>query len=444
MRLCAGFGQRPPRRGSQSRGRGLSVGLAVVSIGAVAASALATLGAAPLLAWRFGEVSIVGLLANPIVVPVMGWGALGLGLTGMALVPIDSAAASLAFAGAGLCVRFCIAVATAMAEWPLAVMPLDWRTALVVTAATASLAWPAATPWSRVRHGLAGAAVATAFAIAGSPTSPPLRASFLDVGQGDAALVELGPGMRFLVDGGGLPNGREPGPRVLLPALRRRAIDRLEAGVVSHPDWDHFGGLETVVREGKAAAIWWAGWPRPSAAWQRFEVDLSERGVPLHALEAGRAAPLARSRGAIEVLHPSAGFRAGSANEASLVLRVRYGAASVLFTGDVEGRAEAALVGVGAALGATVLKVPHHGSATSSGEDFVRAVRPALAIASAGRGNRFRFPAPAVVERYRAVGSAWASTDRTGEWIVESDGQLIRVQRCRPEAPPRKADGARW
>jgi competence protein ComEC len=431
-------GWRPDRGGRSSR-------VAAALLAAVAVSALATLGAAPILAWHFGELSIIGLLANPIVVPLMGTGALGLGLTGMVLVPLVPAMSSAAFWLSGLCVWIAVEVARVLSAWPFAAVPVAWEPALTGSIAAAVATLPAPRARIRVARAAAGALLGTALMAVLSSSDPGLRVSFLDVGQGDAALVELGPKeLRFLVDGGGLARGREPGERVLMPTLQRRGIARLDGGVVSHPEWDHFGGFETVTRAGKAAAIWRAEPRGGSPAWRRFEAALAERGVPVRVARPGRFLPIARSLGEVDVLHPTASFEPASSNDASLVLRVRYGAASVLFTGDIEARAEAWLVTRGVALGASVVKVPHHGSATSSGQAFVRAVHPALAVASLGRGNAFRFPASTVVERYRRGGSEWLSTDRTGEVIVESDGQVIRLRRCRSEIRQSRADGARW
>jgi competence protein ComEC len=406
-----------------------------VTLGAVAASALATVGAAPLLAWHFGEVSLVGLLANPIIVPLMGWGALAAGLAGMLWVPLSTDVARTLFAASGLCVRASIATARILAEWPFAVIPIGWRSAAMLTAGFAGAMLPATTLGRRLARGVVGALLAALLAAAMSEAPTELRASFLDVGQGDAALVELGsPPFRLLVDGGGFALGREPGERVLLPALRHRGLPAIDAVVVSHPDWDHFGGLGTVIREGKAEAIWWAGQPARTSSWQRFEATAEAAKIPFRTWVAGTPLGRSRSGGSIEVLHPPPRFDRLSANEGSLVLRVRYGAVSLLFTGDVEGQAEAVLTSTGAPLSSTVLKVPHHGSATSSGEAFVGAVRPAIAVASLGRGNRFRFPAAAVVQRYRQVGAVWFGTDVSGEVSVASDGQLLRVRSCRAES----------
>jgi ComEC/Rec2-related protein len=269
MRLLEGApAQRPRAR------RPPSLRVATAALAAVAASALATLGSSPILAWHFGEVSVVGIVANPIVVPLMGWGALGCGLVGLVLAPLTAAVSYPAFWLSGLCVRLSLAVATALSDLPWAVVPVGWRTALICSTVVTCGALPAPSFRHRIGRALVGAVLASALAIAASDPAPPLRVSFLDVGQGDAALVELGADLRFTVDGGGLARGREPGDRVLLPALRRRGIERLDGSVVSHPEWDHFGGIgRSSARENRRGLV---GRRRgESGAWRRFDCALS-------------------------------------------------------------------------------------------------------------------------------------------------------------------------
>jgi competence protein ComEC len=129
----------------------------------------------------------------------------------------------------------------------------------------------------------------------------------------------------------------------------------------------------------------------------------------------------------VDVLHPPAGWAAPSLNEGSLVLRVRDGETAVLFTGDAERAAEAAMLERPEALAAAVLKVPHHGSLTSSAPAFVTAVGPHAAVASAGADNRFGHPAPAIEARYRAAGIPFYRTDRCGAVVVEmaADGPIL-------------------
>jgi competence protein ComEC len=155
-------------------------------------------------------------------------------------------------------------------------------------------------------------------------------------------------------------------------------------------------------------------------------------GIARRALAAGDAPIAPGGVWRVAVLHPPAAARGLGENDASLVLLVRYGATRVLFTGDVEAAGEALLGRTAPMLAATVMKVPHHGSRTSSTRALLARVRPGLAVALLGARNRFGFPAHEVRERYGALGAAWRQTDRAGEVVVASDGQLEHVTTCRP------------
>ena len=145
--------------------------------------------------------------------------------------------------------------------------------------------------------------------------------------------------------------------------------------------------------------------------------------------------PLATGRdGALRVLHPPGTARDSRGNDASLVLLLDYGATSLLLTGDLEARAEASLLRRTGDPSATIVKVPHHGSRTSSTQALLAAARPGVAVAMLGADNRFGFPAPEVRARYRSVGAAWRQTDRDGAVAIVSDGQLERVTTCRASA----------
>jgi len=131
------------------------------------------------------------------------------------------------------------------------------------------------------------------------------------------------------------------------------------------------------------------------------------------------------------VLHPGATSPDLTTNDASLVLAIRYGASRVVFTGDLEAPAEREMLAAAQRPSATVLKVAHHGSRSSSSEVFLAAARPGLAVAMLGAGNRFGFPSAAVVSRFVARGAAWLDTATNGEVTIDSDGQLERVSTCR-------------
>jgi competence protein ComEC len=247
-----------------------------------------------------------------------------------------------------------------------------------------------------------------------------LRATFLDVGQGDAAVVELPGGRVLVIDAGGFAGSDfDTGAAIVEPFLRTRKIARLDALVMSHAHPDHAGGLAHLVRHLAPAELWWSG-QGEGAAWDEVLRALADTGTPVRTLHAGmRISDFPE----VDVLHPPAGWGMPSLNEGSLVLRVRDGGGAVLFTGDAERAAEAAMLARPDALAATVLKVPHHGSLTSSAPALVTAVGPRAAVVSAGADNRFGHPAPAIEARYRAAGIPFYRTDRCGALVVEMAGE---------------------
>jgi len=173
------------------------------------------------------------------------------------------------------------------------------------------------------------------------------------------------------------------------------------------------------VRHLAPAELWWSG-QGEGAAWDEVLRALADTGTPVRTLHAGmRISDFPE----VDVLHPPAGWGMPSLNEGSLVLRVRDGGRAVLFTGDAERAAEAAMLARPDALAATVLKVPHHGSLTSSAPALVTAVGPRAAVVSAGADNRFGHPAPAIEARYRAAGIPFYRTDRCGAVVVEIAGE---------------------
>lgn len=243
----------------------------------------------------------------------------------------------------------------------------------------------------------------------------------LDVGQGDAILVVTPNGRRMLVDGG-------PDPRAVLDGLGRHLPPwdrRLDVVVLTHPDLDHVGGLPTVLERYDVGWILDPDLPAesPDAAFWA-EVRQAEAARVVRAAAGGRIELDPAAGVAADVLwppEPRLGGTAAAANDNSVVLRLVYGRTTALLTGDIEAPAEAALLAAGSRLDAQVLKVAHHGSATSTTADWLAAVRPALALVGVGAGNRYGHPDPGVLER---LGPAVVRrTDRDGEIEVLSDGR---------------------
>lgn len=401
------------------------------------ASLAAFVACGPIVATLSPTLPLLGVAANLLAVPVGEAVALPACLLASLASPVpvlEQGAASVA-AGALLVVRL---VARATAAAPLATVAVP-----APTLAHAIVALLVASAAARVRRraGLVvlGASALLVVEVATARLGRPrdrLRVTFLDVGQGDAALVDLPDGRAMLVDGGGFVGSPvDPGTRVLLPVLRARRRSRVDVAVLSHPHPDHFLGLSTALPRLEVGELWDTGQGEAEGAGATYAAMLAglrSRAVPIVRPDALCGAPRAFGAARVEVLAPCPSYAPlGSANDNSLVVRVSLGARAALLVGDAEHEAERALVHDGdpSRLRADVLKLGHHGSRTSTSPEFLAAVAPSLAVLSCGVRNRFGHPHPttlATLERARVPG---ARTDRGGAVVWETDGDTVRVTR---------------
>jgi competence protein ComEC len=290
---------------------------------------------------------------------------------------------------------------------------------------------------ARVRQGSIACALSAALWMLAAPSAlltargdGLLHVAFLDVGQGDSALVRFPRGSSMLVDAGGLAaaSGFDIGDRVVAPVLRHAGIRRLDYLVLTHGDPDHIGGAASVVHEFRPRRVL-EGIPVPRStllAALRRQTEAS--GATWESMYRGWHASV--DGVSVTAFHPDRPDweRQRVRNEDSIVIEVRWRDVSVLFTGDIGRDTEAILARDLQPALLSVLKVPHHGSRTSSSAAFLNAVRPDLAVFSVGRSNRFGHPAPDVLERYRSIGTTILRTDRDGAIFVDTDGHSIDVR----------------
>ena len=278
------------------------------------------------------------------------------------------------------------------------------------------------------------------------PESPHPRLSMLDVGEGEAILLRTPGGRAALVDTGGLaPMGAlteaamsrgDLSRRVLVPVLLESGVRSLDALVLTHLDFDHAGSAAGLLRvfPVRALCVSAADWSREPRLATRLAEAAAARGVPVRLLAAGDRLDLPPLR--LRVLHPPPGWSDARGNENSLVLLGRGFGLDFLLTGDIELPVERTLEAAGALPAAALLKAAHHGSRTSSGESFLRAVQPRLALISSGPPERFSHPSPEVVDRLDRLGIVHLTTHDFGQIDVVFGGDQLRLEYPAPRPPP--------
>jgi competence protein ComEC len=398
-----------------------------------------TLATLPLVAYHFKQIAWLGVLVNALVVPLAGFVLVPLGL-GSAIWLLVTGRESLPAAALNQAFPEFM---SALVAWCARVPGAEWHVASPAVVAMAVFylmlivaVRPAATErnvWWR-RGCLAGAMLLLCW-WGWSPRDLPgddaVRVTFLDVGQGDACLLELPDGQTVLIDAGAQYDTLDMGRAVVGPYLWERGIARLDHVIATHPQLDHVGGLPWVVRSFDVGRYWSNGVTREEPFYRRLRDALHARGLVEELAEEGRAI-LRTGSCRLDVLNPPAGsghsFSEGgpdgssngsALNNLSIVTRLGCGAQTFLFTADAETGALERLHRRGLISGATVLKVPHHGAASSLYIPWIEQSGANTAVVSVGRRNAYGHPAPGVVAAYQKAGIHLLRIDREGAvWIT--------------------------
>ncbi len=246
-----------------------------------------------------------------------------------------------------------------------------------------------------------------------------LRIHVIDVGKADAILLESG-GHAALLDAGTGVEGD-----TVADYLARQGIARLDYAIASHPDSDHIGGMAQVIKEVPTGAfLRGEGWEDVGQEAGDLLEYLEDNETPARTLRAGESFSLGYAE--LKAIGPLRDYE--DSNNNSLVLRLTCFGFTALFCGDIEKEAEEDLLGSNQELSAYVLKAAHHGSQTSSTEEFLRAVSPRLAVVSVGPDNN-RLPRSQALERLEGAGARILRTDIDGDILLTYDGEYIGIRK---------------
>ncbi|MBU4388781.1 MAG: DNA internalization-related competence protein ComEC/Rec2, partial [Proteobacteria bacterium] len=262
-----------------------------------------------------------------------------------------------------------------------------------------------------------------------------LRITVIDVGQGSSALLEMPKGFNLLIDGGGFPDNStfDAGERVVAPLLWRKKIKTIDTLILSHPNSDHLNGLLYIAENFNVKKVWANYDTADTVGYRKFMEIIKKKSI--HMPEFKEISRTHLINGAqLDLLYPPIDYMDNNKrtwsdfNNNSLVIKVKFGSKSFLFPGDIMTMAENELVAIaGDDLTSDVLIAPHHGSKTSNSEIFIDSVNPETVIFSSGWRNSYKFPHPSVLKKYKERECRILRTDTHGAVTISTDGQSLEV-----------------
>ena len=461
-------------------------------------SLFAICGSLPLVAFYFNQISLVGLAANFLVVPLVGFITIPFGLVALFISPLSTTLAAWCLKPGVIALEGALDIVIFFSDLPFAAIKtvtpsmleimcyyiLGWALLNMLRsradggprsqAAAAALlnnnggrlddAVPVNT-WNLKRifrldtgSGVKGVSpgkwtkivvILTLLTLAADSCywlyqrfwHPDLRVTVIDVGDGSATLLEIPGGYTIMIDGGGFSDNSnfDVGARIIAPLLWKKKIKTVDLLILSHPNSDHLNGLIYLADHFNVKTLWANDEPRNTLGYNKLMKVCARRGIFLPAY-AHMAREHLVSGVQLDLLYPPQDFmdqkesdKWRNSNNNSLVVKVSYGDTSFLFTGDIMAAAERELVSLaGGRLTSTVLIAPHHGSRSSSSQQFLEEVEPEVVVVSCSRNSRFNFPHREVLKRYTDLGASIFRTDLNGAVQLSSDGRQLVVNSIIP------------
>jgi competence protein ComEC len=253
------------------------------------------------------------------------------------------------------------------------------------------------------------------FPASGKAVTSPLYVHYIDVGQGDSIYIKTPAGADVLIDGGNNDKGDD-----VVAYLQQQHVDDIEVMIATHPDVDHIGGLDTVLKSFKVEQVYAPKVSHTTQTYLDFLNAVKNEGLTIQTAQKGTTLDL-NGVSAIFV-GPVKSYSTDDTNDWSAVLKLTYGKRSFLFTGDVETTAESDMIASKQNLRADVIKIGHHGAKTSTSEAFLNAVKPTYAVISVGKENTYGHPTAEVINRLKIHKINIFRTDQQGTILAKTDG----------------------
>lgn len=382
----------------------------------------AQLGVLPFILYYFHRISIVSILTNVIVVPFAGLLIpLGFLLVAVAFVPMLSTVMAMPLVGI---IHYILKVTAFLSHWPYAGLILPFP-GFICMAIYYLFLFKFADIIDFDKKYVIACVILIAMTFVYRFYMPgPLTVSFIDVGQGDSILIVTPHKHAFLIDGGRFDErtGFDAGKSIVEPYLLMSGISSLDAVIVTHPDSDHMGGLLSIIKDMRVERVM-VPQIHDDNLFKNFFTVLRDKAIPVKILYRGEKMYIDGIT--FEVINPSKNTSFDSDNDNSLVLRLLYKKASMLFTGDMGFNAERELIANGIELKSDILKVSHHGSATATSKEFIEAVKPIISVISVGENN-YGHPSGIVLKTLQHT--RIFRTDMNGAVILKTDGKKYYIK----------------